>query len=164
VGADDARGGRSQTVFDMKLAVVAGLVWSLVSSLVLPSEPGGPAAPAAPPVAVMAAAPSAADIFQYPLPSWTPHCLGFGSEWRYCDGTPLRSCPSGAVWLRTGVDITTGIQPVRPAGDGTIIGYLIDPQFRGGVLMRHPTSAGVVITQYWHVWLRQGLGGGPRGS
>jgi len=141
----------------MKLAVVAGLVWSLV----LPSEPGGPAAAAAAaPVAVLAAAPSSADIFQYPLPSWTAHCLGFGSEWRYCNGTPLRSCPGGAVWLHTGVDIATGIQPVMAAGDGKIIGYLIDPQFRGGVLIRHPTSAGVVITQYWHVWLRPGFGVG----
>jgi hypothetical protein len=25
------------------------------------------------------------------------------------------------------------------------------------VLIRHATSAGVVITQYWHVWLRSGF-------
>jgi hypothetical protein len=138
----------------MKVLLVAGAVWSLV----LPIEPGeSPAPPAAQPH-VAAAAPSFADVFQYPLPEWVPNCLGFGSEWRYCNGTPLRSCPAGAVWLHTGVDITTGIQPVMAAGDGVIIGYLIDPQFRGGVLIRHQTSAGVVITQYWHVWLRYGFG------
>jgi murein DD-endopeptidase MepM/ murein hydrolase activator NlpD len=140
----------------MKVLLVAGAVWSLV----LPIEPGeSPAPPAAQPH-VAAAAPSFADVFQYPLPEWVPNCLGFGSEWRYCNGTPLRSCPAGAVWLHTGVDITTGIQPVMAAGDGVIIGYLIDPQFRGGVLIRHQTSAGVVITQYWHVWLRYGFGVG----
>ncbi len=52
-----------------------------------------------------------ADYFQFPLPSWDPHCLGFGSEWRYCNGTVLRRCSgSGAVWLHTGVDIKTEIQ------------------------------------------------------
>ena len=98
-----------------------------------------------------------ADVFQYPLPTWQPHCLGFGSEWRVCKGTVLRACPSGAVWLHTGVDVVSGIQPVMAAGDGVILGYLVDPTFRGGVLIRHATSAGVVITQYWHVWLRPGF-------
>ncbi|HEX2679955.1 MAG TPA: M23 family metallopeptidase, partial [Candidatus Dormibacteraeota bacterium] len=102
---------------------------------------------------------ASADVFTYPLPTWNPHCLGFGSEWRYCNGTPLRSCPNGAVWLHTAVDvIATAGEPVMAAGDGQIIGYLIDPTFRGGVLIRHATSAGVVITQYWHVWLRAGFG------
>jgi murein DD-endopeptidase MepM/ murein hydrolase activator NlpD len=140
----------------MKFVLLAGAAWSLV----LPIEPGASPAPAAVQPPVAAAAPSSADLFQYPLPEWAPNCLGFGSEWRYCNGTPLRSCPGGAVWLHTGVDITTGIQPVMAAGDGVIIGYLIDPQFRGGVLIRHQTSAGVVITQYWHVWLRSGFGAG----
>ncbi|MGH7765123.1 MAG: M23 family metallopeptidase [Candidatus Dormibacteraceae bacterium] len=108
--------------------------------------------PSAPAVAPAPAVLSA-DVFQYPLPTWTPHCLGFGSQWRYCDGMPLRSC-AGAVWLHTGVDITTGIQPVMAAGDGEIAGYIVDPTFRGGVLIRHHTSTGVVLTQYWHVWLR----------
>jgi len=97
-----------------------------------------------------------ADIFQSPLPTWTPHCLGFGSPWTYCNGTALRACPSGAVWRHTGADLQTGIQPVMAAGDGVIIGYSSDPQFRGGVLIRHPTTTGGVITQYWHVWLRPG--------
>jgi murein DD-endopeptidase MepM/ murein hydrolase activator NlpD len=116
-------------------------------------EPLPPPAPAAPPVASA----SEADVFQYPLPTWSPHCLGFGSQWRYCNGTALRACPSGAVWLHTGADIATGIQPVTAAGDGVIVGNLIDPTFRGGVLIRHQTTAGAVITQYWHVWLRPGF-------
>src|SRR6266446_10614379 len=101
-----------------------------------------------------------ADYFQFPLPTWPPHCLGFGSEWRYCNGTPLRACASGAVWLHTGVDIASGIQPIKAAGDGVIIGYMVDPTFHGGVLIRHRTSFGVVITQYWHVWLRSGFHAG----
>jgi murein DD-endopeptidase MepM/ murein hydrolase activator NlpD len=97
------------------------------------------------------------DYFQLPLPSWAPHCLGFGSEWRYCDGTVLRRCSAtGAIWLHTGVDITTGIQPVMAAANGVIIGYIVDPTFRGGILIRHETPNGIVITQYWHVWPRTG--------
>jgi murein DD-endopeptidase MepM/ murein hydrolase activator NlpD len=97
------------------------------------------------------------DYFQFPLPSWAPHCLGFGSEWRYCDGTVLRRCSAtGAIWLHTGVDITTGIQPVMAAANGVIIGYIVDPTFRGGILIRHETPNGIVITQYWHVWPRTG--------
>jgi murein DD-endopeptidase MepM/ murein hydrolase activator NlpD len=114
--------------------------------------------PDAPPDSLQAAAAGSIDVFQFPLPTWEKHCLGFGSQWRYCDGTALRSCSTtGAVWLHTGFDVTTGIQPVRAAGDGVIIGYLIDPQFRGGVLIRHRLSTGTVITQYWHVWLRAGF-------
>jgi hypothetical protein len=114
---------------------------------------------AAHPVAAPApAAPLAADEFQFPLTSWSPHCLGFGSQWRYCNGVPLRTCSSGAVWLHTGTDEIASVgEPVAAAGDGVIVGYLIDPQFRGGVLIRHRTSFGVVITQYWHVWLRSGF-------
>jgi murein DD-endopeptidase MepM/ murein hydrolase activator NlpD len=107
--------------------------------------------------------PQSADMFEYPLPTWKPHCLGFGSEWRYCNGTALRACASGAVWLHTGTDIVGGVgQPVMAAGDGVIAGYLVDSVFRGGVLIRHQTSAGVVITQYWHVWLRSGFAVGTR--
>jgi murein DD-endopeptidase MepM/ murein hydrolase activator NlpD len=103
-------------------------------------------------------APPPGDQFQFPLSEWTPHCLGFGSEWRYCNGVPLRTCPSGAVWLHTGTDVVAAVgQPVAAAGDGVIVGYLVDPQFRGGALIRHQMSTGVVITQYWHVWLRPGL-------
>jgi murein DD-endopeptidase MepM/ murein hydrolase activator NlpD len=99
-----------------------------------------------------------ADVFGFPLPTWNPHCLGFGSRWTYCNGTALRTFPSGAIWLHTGADVVAGAgQPVMAAGEGVIVGYLIDPQFRGGVLIRHPTSFGVVITQYWHVWLRAGF-------
>ena len=125
--------------------------------LVLPGGPNGPA-PAPPPARVRETPVNPADVFQYPLATWSPHCLGFGSEWRYCNGTPLRACASGAVWLHTGVDeVATAGQAVMAAGDGAIIGYLIDPTFRGGVLIRHPTSSGAVITQYWHVWLRSGF-------
>jgi hypothetical protein len=46
------------------------------------------------------------------------------------------------------------------AGRGLIIGYLTDPNFRGAMLIRHPTTTGVVITQYWHVWPRQRFGVG----
>jgi len=110
-----------------------------------------------------AAAPPPGDVFQRPLSSWSPHCLGFGSQWRYCNGVALRACPSGAVWLHTGVDIKAVVgQAVMAAADGVIVGYTIDPQFHGGVLIRHRTSFGVVITQYWHVWLRSGLGVGSR--
>jgi murein DD-endopeptidase MepM/ murein hydrolase activator NlpD len=106
----------------------------------------------------IAAAAGKAIYFQYPLPIWEPHCLGFGSEWRYCDGTVLRQCSAtGAVWLHTGVDIMTGIQPVMAAANGVIAGYIVDPQFRGGMLIRHETTAGVVMTQYWHVWPRAGF-------
>src|SRR5260370_18355846 len=46
------------------------------------------------------------------------------------------------------------------AANGVIVGYIVDPTFRGGVLIRHQTAAGVVITQYWHVWPRAGFGVG----
>ncbi|HUY73092.1 MAG TPA: M23 family metallopeptidase [Candidatus Dormibacteraeota bacterium] len=123
--------------------------------MLIPGGPGGSAGQVSAPASARVAAVPSSDIFQYPLPTWTPHCLGFGSQWRYCNGTPLRSC-AGAVWLHTGVDITTGIQPVRAAADGVIAGYIIDPTFRG-VLIRHRTSSGIVLTQYWHVWLRPGF-------
>src|SRR5258708_27217985 len=42
------------------------------------------------------------------------------------------------------------------AANGVIIGYIVDPTFRGGVLIRHETPDGVVTTQYWHVWPRAG--------
>ncbi|HET9782771.1 MAG TPA: M23 family metallopeptidase [Candidatus Dormibacteraeota bacterium] len=116
---------------------------------------------AAPPQAASHQAPpppAAADEFQFPLSSWAPHCLGFGSQWRYCNGVPLRSCASGAVWLHTGTDEIASVgEPVAAAGDGVIVGYLIDPQFRGGVLIRHQMTTGTVITQYWHVWLAPGF-------
>jgi murein DD-endopeptidase MepM/ murein hydrolase activator NlpD len=109
------------------------------------------------------APPPPGDQFQFPLPTWAPHCLGFGSEWRYCNGVPLRTCPSGAVWLHTGTDVVASVgQPVAAAGDGVIVGYLVDPQFRGGVLIRHQLTTGAVITQYWHVWLRSGFVVGTR--
>src|SRR5205814_1413680 len=54
----------------------------------------GQAAPPATPAPV-----NSADVFQLPMASWQPHCLGFGSQWRYCSGTALRSCANGAVWL-----------------------------------------------------------------
>ena len=117
-------------------------------------------APAADTQSIPQAVPVAAraDYFQFPLPTWSKHCLGFGSQWRLCDGTPLRTCPStGAVWLHTGFDVTTGIQPVRAAANGVIVGYLVDPTFKGGVLIRHQTATGIVITQYWHVWPRPGF-------
>jgi murein DD-endopeptidase MepM/ murein hydrolase activator NlpD len=111
-------------------------------------------------IAVVAAA-KPADSFQFPLPAWKPHCLGFGSQWRLCDGTVLRRCAAtGAVWLHTGVDIRTGIQPVMAAANGVIVGYIVDPTFKGGMLIRHQTSQGVVLTQYWHVWPRPGFGPG----
>ncbi len=125
-------------------------------SMVLPGASAGTNVAA--PAALHRPAAVSADIFDYPLASWSPHCLGFGSEWRYCNGTPLRECASGAVWLHTGTDVVATVgQPVAAAGDGVIAGYMVDPTFRGGVLIRHRTTAGVVITQYWHVWLRGGF-------
>ena len=119
--------------------------------------PGGQSGPPQVTAPVPVHAVNSADVFAYPLASWEPHCLGFGSQWRYCNGVALRACASG-VWLHTGVDIrAVAGQPVMAAADGVIIGYLIDPQFHGGVLIRHATSQGVVITQYWHVWMRAGF-------
>ena len=135
------------------IAAVVGVL------MVIPFDPWGPPAPVPAPAAPVRAV-NSADVFQYPLASWQPHCLGFGSQWRYCNGVALRVCASG-VWLHTGVDIrAVAGQPVMAAGDGVIIGYLIDPQFHGGVLIRHHTSEGIVITQYWHVWLRAGFAAG----
>jgi murein DD-endopeptidase MepM/ murein hydrolase activator NlpD len=128
-----------------------GTIWALISSCV---SSGCAAAPAA----QLPDAAQRADFFQFPLATWSPHCLGFGSQWRLCDGTVLRRCAStGAVWLHTGVDIRTGIQPVRAAANGVIAGYIVDPTFKGGVLIRHQTPQGIVLTQYWHVWPRAGF-------
>ena len=131
-----------------------GAVWALL----IPSPPGAPTVEE--PVQPPAQAANPGDYFQSPLPTWDPHCLGFGSPWTYCNGTALRTCASGAVWRHTGADLISGIQPVMAAADGVIIGYLVDPTFRGGVLIKHSTSEGVVITQYWHVWLKPGFGVG----
>lgn len=139
----------------MELRSNAMVLLGFVSLLVLPNEPSGEPPAAAP---VLETQVSPADVFQYPLPTWSPHCLGFGSQWRYCNGTPLRTCASGAVWLHTGTDVVATVgQPVMAAGDGVIVGYLTDPEFRGGVLIRHRMTSGVVITQYWHVWPRAGF-------
>ena len=142
------------------LALLGSVAWMLV-----PLDPGGPPAPSGPvaPVApaMRGSLVASADIFQHPLASWSPHCLGFGSQWRYCNGTPLRECANGAVWLHTGSDEVASVgEPVMAAGDGVIIGFQVDSQFRGGVLIRHRTSFGVVVTQYWHVWLRAGFATG----
>src|SRR5882672_3091205 len=135
-------------------ALAAGMVWALMASC---ASTGCAAALVANPVA----AGQRADSFQFPLPTWAPHCLGFGSQWRLCDGTVLRRCSStGSVWLHTGVDIRTGIQPVRAAANGVIAGYIVDPMFKGGVLIRHQTGHGIYLTQYWHVWPRAGFGPG----
>ena len=40
------------------------------------------------------------------------------------------------------------------AGDGEIAGYIVDPVFHGGALIRHHTTFGIYLTQYWHIWLR----------
>jgi murein DD-endopeptidase MepM/ murein hydrolase activator NlpD len=131
-------------------AILISAMWAL-----MPAPRMAPAAVERP----LASAP--ADSFQFPLPTWTQHCLGFGSQWRLCDGTALRTCPTtGAVWRHTGFDVRTGIQPVRAAANGVIAGYIVDPTFRGGVLIRHQTAQGVVITQYWHVWPRPGFKAG----
>jgi murein DD-endopeptidase MepM/ murein hydrolase activator NlpD len=135
-------------------AVAFGTAWALMSGC-------ASAGCAAAPVAQPAAAVQSADSFQFPLPTWAPHCLGFGSLWRLCDGTVLRRCSAtGAVWRHTGVDIRTGIQPVRAAANGVIAGYIVDPTFKGGVLIRHQTPQGIFLTQYWHVWPRPGFQAG----
>jgi murein DD-endopeptidase MepM/ murein hydrolase activator NlpD len=125
------------------------ILLAVLELLIAAAHPTAPASPASPP---------AGDQLQFPLRTWTPHCLGFGSEWRYCNGVALRTCPTGAVWLHTGTDVVASVgQPVAADGDGVILGYLVDPQFRGGVLIRHQLTTGVVITQYWHVWLKPGF-------
>jgi murein DD-endopeptidase MepM/ murein hydrolase activator NlpD len=140
---------------------VTGPAFRLCAALAIAAIASWMPAQSAPPQTAQAAIHTAArpaDYFQFPLPSWEPHCLGFGSEWRYCNGTVLRQCrATGAIWLHTGVDIKTGIQPVMAAANGVIAGYIVDPQFRGGVLIRHETPDGIVITQYWHVWPRPGF-------
>src|ERR1700745_2292152 len=122
---------------------------AVLELLIATAHPAAPAAPAQPP---------AGDPLQVPLHTWAPHCLGFGSEWRYCNGVALRACPSGAVWLHTGTDVVASVgPPVAVGGDGVVAGDLVDPAVRGGVLIRHQLTTGVVITQYWHVWLRPGF-------
>jgi murein DD-endopeptidase MepM/ murein hydrolase activator NlpD len=134
--------------------IALGTIWALASTC---ASAGCAAAPAA----QLSAAAQTADSFQFPLPTWAPHCLGFGSQWRLCDKTILRSCSTtGAVWLHTGVDIRTAIQPVKAAANGVIAGFITDPTFKGGVLIRHQTAQGIVLTQYWHVWPRPGFGVG----
>ena len=130
---------------------VAAILLTLSQLLLSSLPPAAPPAPARP----------ASDVFELPLATWSPHCLGFGSPWTYCDGTPLRECANGAVWRHTGADEKAAVgAPVRAAANGTIVGYMIDPQFRGGVLIRHRTTFGVVITQYWHVSPRAGFRAG----
>jgi murein DD-endopeptidase MepM/ murein hydrolase activator NlpD len=139
-------------------ALVAGTI-----CLAVPVDSGGPPAQAQPVAPAMRGeAVASADVFAFPLPNWTPHCLGFGSQWRHCNGTVLRTCSgSSAIWLHTGADEVAAVgQPVMAAGDGVIVGYVIDPTFRGGVLIRHRTSFGVLVTQYWHVWLAAGFARG----
>jgi murein DD-endopeptidase MepM/ murein hydrolase activator NlpD len=134
------------------VALALSMAWVLIAGC------GPSVGCAAAPVAQLTVSAQRADYFQFPLPTWAPHCLGFGSQWRLCDGTVLRRCAAtGAVWLHTGVDIRTGIQPVRAAANGVIVGYIVDPTFKGGVLIRHQTAQGVVLTQYWHVWPRPGF-------
>src|SRR5258705_3392127 len=71
-------------------------------------EPSADApADAAPVISPVQQVVSANDYFQFPLPTWTRHCDVFGSDWRLCDGTPLRTCASG-VWRHTGYDVKTG--------------------------------------------------------
>lgn len=133
-------------------AAALATAWVLIANCA--SSTGCAAAPAPQLVASV----QRADYFQFPLPAWKPHCLGFGSQWKLCDGTVLRRCTTtGAIWRHTGVDIRTGIQPVRAAANGVIVGYIVDPTFKGGVLIRHQTAQGVVLTQYWHVWPRPGF-------
>jgi murein DD-endopeptidase MepM/ murein hydrolase activator NlpD len=129
-------------------AIVVSTIWALTSGC---ATTGCAAAP----TGQLTLAAQRADSFQFPLPTWAPHCLGFGSQWRLCNGSVLRRCSTtGAIWLHTGVDIRTGIQPVRAAANGVIVGYIVDPTFKGGVLIRHQTRQGIVLTQYWHVWPR----------
>jgi murein DD-endopeptidase MepM/ murein hydrolase activator NlpD len=136
------------------VAVALSAAWALMP---IQASEGSTTGAVAPPVATA----QPADTFQFPLSTWAPHCLGFGSQWRLCDGTVLRRCAAtGAVWLHTGVDSDTGIQPVMAAANGVIVGYIVDPTFRGGVLIRHQTAQGVVLTQYWHIWPRPGFRAG----
>ncbi|HET7465912.1 MAG TPA: hypothetical protein VFL29_04550 [Candidatus Dormibacteraeota bacterium] len=140
----------------MRLPLIAAAMVLLAWTFMPPAEAAAPAA-----AGPVQAAAQPADYFSYPLPTWEPHCLGFGSQWRLCDGTVLRRCSStGAIWLHTGYDVRTGIQPVMAAANGVIIGYTVDPMFKGGMLIRHITAQGAVITQYWHVWPRKGFGVG----
>jgi Peptidase family M23 len=142
----------------VKRGLVA-LLLSCAQLMVAPVDPPGPASPAVARVQARASS----DVFSLPLASWSPHCLGFGSEWRYCNGTALRACADGAVWLHTGTDVVASVgEAVAAAADGEIVGYSVDPTFRGGVLIRHATTFGTVVTQYWHVWLRSGFAVGSR--
>ena len=140
--------GELEMRLPMTVIALLSLAWAF-------APPGAAARPAAA-AAVHEAAP--ADFFQYPLPAWQEHCLSFGSPWRLCNGTVLRRCTgSGAIWLHTGFDAVTGIAPVMAAANGVIAGYTVDPTFKGGILIRHVTAEGVILTQYWHVWPRPGF-------
>src|SRR3977135_1771437 len=92
----------------------------LLGALATVLVPGSPDGYVEPPPALIPV--PAGDYFQYPLPTWESHCLGFGSEWRLCDRTVLRACPSGAVWLHTGVDIQAGNPPGKAASGGGLNG------------------------------------------
>jgi murein DD-endopeptidase MepM/ murein hydrolase activator NlpD len=136
----------------------AAATFAVATALVLIAGCATSVGCAAAPVAQLAVSAQRADSFQFPLPTWKPHCLAFGSPWKLCDGTVLRRCTAtGAIWRHTGVDIRTGIQPVRAAANGVIVGYIVDPTFKGGVLIRHQTAQGIVLTQYWHVRPRPGF-------
>src|SRR2546430_14357414 len=105
-----------------------------------------PAAAGANAWAEVHAAAAPADYFSYPLPTWQPHCLGFGSQWRLCEGTVLRRCSATrAIWLHTGVDITTGIQPAAAAANGAIARHTAGPTFKGGKVIPPNTAPGVVV-------------------
>lgn len=65
--------------------LVLGTIWALISSCVSTGC-------AATPAAQLPAVAQRAGSFQFPLPTWVQHCLGFGSQWRLCDGTVLRRC------------------------------------------------------------------------
>src|SRR5258708_40233269 len=51
----------------------------------------------------------------------------------------------------------SGIESEMVGGGWVMGGCAVDPTFRGGVLIRHSTSYGIVITQYWHAWPRPGF-------
>src|SRR2546430_17400015 len=93
----------------MGRATAALLLSALQLVLVVPT--GSVAAPAAAVPAPPQDKPNPADVFQSPMPTWQPHCLGFGSEWRYSQGKPLPAC---AVW----VGVHTGGAVVGRGGEG----------------------------------------------
>src|SRR5258708_12199024 len=85
--------------------------WFLLVGAVLAVLVQGPSGVSTPVPAAPVTVPHS-DYFNYPLPTWEPHCLGFGSEWRLCNGRVLGACSSCPILLHTIADLKTRLHPL----------------------------------------------------